>query len=582
MTAVAALGWVRPAVAAPPAAGKLREGETVPCAGRHIDRVLLSGCAETRCADPDEGAALVASTGITGDAPWDAAVERRAVARLVETRFFHTVTPRCELRAGETVLVFDVRGNLVVREVTITGYAHFYESDIRKRVFLRRGTVLDGREAEREKDRKRQAESITRLYAREGFSSASVKVFEDPQEGGELTLRIVIDEGEKDRVGSVAVTMARKARASAAAACPQLSSSLIRSAATLGPGDVYTEARRRRVQRRVKALLRSLGYVGPRVEAGYERETQTLSIDVWVGSCYDIGVYLRDAADGHSGGYRRVSDEALYEELPFAESGAFDEDEAELGRQALEHAYEARGYLFADVRLEYRAYDERGAGGEGPPPDLAGAIHYYVTEDSVTELRGIFFHGAQAFDASTIRGWMETRVYDFFDEGGFLQVQRLLWDLETVVKRYRAAGYLQFRFAGCPSEALRGDAWESRRTGWADEDDVREARLWRRVRRHAHWTLVDYAYGELCFTVAREAGEGTVYVRAAVEEGPQSTVERVRLEGNVQLATPVLEAALALPPGAPFSASLVEKATTRVQRLYHRHGIYPIDISVTC
>lgn len=550
------------------------------CEGRPVTAVVLEGCAGTRCEDDVERAKLLAILGVRLGAPYTSVAVVRGTGRLLDTRFFHTATPRCEPDGDGVRLVVDVQGTWVVRRIVIEGSQYFYDSDIRKRVFLRPGSVLDPRPAMLAEQLQRQKDSIRRVYVREGFARARVDVSAEPLPGGLAELRIRIDEGPKDRIGSVRVQFERRDIGNATPGCPTVTPREIRSAAGLARGDVYTDVRARRARKGVLATLRALGYVGPTVGVAWEEERARLTLRIGLDRCYDVAVYRRDAPARWGVGYVRVDDEELRAALPFAESGAFDLEEAELGRQALEELYEARGHLFADVRLDYRDYrvDIRGT---AHPDDVIGAVHYYVTEDAVMEIRDIALHGARVLGADTVRAWMETRVYDFFGDGGYLQVQRILWDLGTIRDRYRERGFLRFRYARCQTSVADveegGDAAGEEGSATPPAD-----RLLRRVERGSGHVTVNYTLGDTCFSLVRPDDEGSVYVHVFFEEGPRSRVASLTLEGHAVFTDDEVRAALLLAPGGAFSAVRVARAVERLKRAYHARGIYPVEVDVAC
>lgn len=571
--------------------------EIVPCAGQTLVAVAFEGCEGTRCADEEARAALGALVGVAPGTPWDEPAVRAGVGRLVATRFFHAVDVRCEAREGGTVLVLVVNGTWTVRDVEIEGNQFFYESDIRKRVFLRPGTVLDPRPEQLRADEERQAESIRRLYAREGFARAAVTVTVVRGEAGEATVRVQVDEGPKDRVGDVEVVIARDPEVPERVGCPNVTPADVRSAAEVSRGDIFTPLVARRARKRTLAMLRLRGYVAPEVALpSFDADRQRLTLRIALGRCYDLAFYRRTEATRWGDGWQRSWDDQLAESLPFAESGALDEEEAEYGRQALEQVFEARGHLFADVRLDFRDFrvDRRGP---DHPADVLGAVHYYITEDEPLEIRDVRIHGVAAFEEDRVRGWMETRAYDFFGEGGYLQVQRLLWDLAAVQERYRDAGFLRFAFRGCEDIVERGREWERAR-GDRDRDDTRagaeddgrhagrgeedDERIQRRVWRHGGQTLAGYAVGDTCFRVVREEGEASVRVHVFVEEGPRSRIGAVRVDGLARLEEDAAREALDLQRGAPFSARQVAEAVQRLRRAYHKAGVYPIEVDVGC
>jgi hypothetical protein len=201
------------------------------------------------------------------------------------------------------------------------------------------------------------------------------------------------------------------------------------------------------------------------------------------------------------------------------------------------------------------------------------AIHYYISLDAVAAIRGIYFAGLQAFSADTLRGWMDTKVYDFFGVGGFVQVRRVVSDLEAIRERYRAAGYLQFRY-DCDREGAWGE-------GAIGSDEGGQG-LVRSLRRRGEWLFARHRVEDLCFTVLREADEGTVYLFVPVVEGPQSVIAGVEFEGLREVKLREARAVFGLAAGAPFSPVRVLEAAERLRRLLRSRGYYPARVEVAC
>lgn len=592
-------------------------GAPVPCAGRTIDAVHFSGCAGTRCEDQAARAELLKLAAVPLGEPYEAAWAAAAVERLVATKFFHTVVGLCEESQGRTTLVLAVEGTWVVRAVEIDGNQYFYESDVRRRVFLRPGTVLDPRPERLAEDLARQEESIRRLYAREGFSRADVTVRAEAGDPGEAVVRVRVDEGPKDRVSDVDVVFRRLPDVPERVGCPALGRREVRDAAGISRGDIFTALESRRARKRLLAYVRQLGYIAPDVDVPeFDPASGRVTLAVALGRCYDVAFYLRPRADRWDESWRRVWDEQLAAALPFGESGTFDEEEAEYGRQELEQLYEARGHLFADVRLDYRDYRTDRTGADHPP-DVQGAVHYRITEDEALEIRDIHVHQSRPspFDGDTVRGWMETNAYDFFDEGGYLQVQQLLWDLAAVRERFREEGFRQLRYLGCEAvgdpeapgwtrprrrapagedadrgapaaaDVERGDrpappaaAGDEGAPGGVDDDERIRRRVWRRGTR----VVASYAARDTCFSVVRETDEASVYVHVFLDPGPRSVVAGVEIEGATLLPADAVRAAFELPVGTPFSTRKVAEAVQRVRGAYHRGGVYPVEVDVSC
>ena len=134
--------------------------------------------------------------------------------------------------------------------------------------------------------------------------------------------------------------------------------------------------------------------------------------------------------------------------LSFGTSGTYDFNEAEYSRRLLESHLENEGFLFSETRLDYREVDpRRGPVGQAGTP-VSGISTFMVTEGYITEIRKVEFEGMNHFDPDEIRDQLETQKYDFFGEGGYLQVQKFFVELKELQERYRADGYHRHRYVG--------------------------------------------------------------------------------------------------------------------------------------
>ena len=146
----------------------------------------------------------------------------------------------------------------------------------------------------------------------------------------------------------------------------------------------------------VREHLRRLGFANPAVQVRNDGRG-TVHIDVSTGRCNLLRIFTRDERGAQAdGGYSLSDDRTLYEALPFGESGLFDFDEADRGREDLVGALGNRGFLFAEVKLDFRPV----------PAQLSSqvekAITYWVTTGYASQVRGIQFPGAHELSPASL------------------------------------------------------------------------------------------------------------------------------------------------------------------------------------
>lgn len=194
----------------------------------------------------------------------------------------------------------------------------------------------------------------------------------------------------------------------------------------------------------------------------------------------------------------------LIEALTFYQTGFVDDAEIENAVNELRALYETVGRFFADVSVS-----------SSGSSDETRRLYFTIIEREPAEIRGVEFVGASAIDPSELRAVMATSEYDILSTGGYLQRSRLDRDLGNLVSTYRARGYLE---ATVPRVVLVG------------ENEGRD-----------------------------------LYLTVHIEEGPQTTVEAIQVEGVPDVEARALEALLREENilGSPFDPShlRMEQAT---------------------
>lgn len=541
------------------------------CLRRRVGSLDLEGCETSACADPAVKARLLSLTDIA--VGWQLAPGkiRLATERLRLVGYFKQVTPQCVSEGGgRAQLRFVLVANQFVRSVVFRGNGAILQDELRAKLLIQPGDVLNLDSNEGLGKLQTQRDAFEGVYRKNGFDDARVDLTTEPMGAGELRLVVQIDEGERKRVAQVKVTLAPQPPATAeerrhGLLCPVLSERAVLAAADASRLEVFSQREVNRVRGRVRTYLRRIGYGTPRIEVVHDQAEQTVRIDVRAGRCSLVRVLVRDdSGGGGSGGYVLSDDKALYDALPFADSGLFDFEEAERGRLSLLSALENRGHLFAEVRLDYR-----------PVPShisatMVAAVTYYVTTGYISQVRGIFFHaldhprGAGIAD-DELRTVISSKAYDFFGSGGFLQVDQLLADLDALRAHYLSQGYYQFHYGTVLPEGVTPTAANHR--------------IRHEIGGQAQFI---YRYPDKGFRVRRPAGENFIYIDIDYREGEKARLERLTIEGASQVSQVELKSLLPIKVNEVISYELLAQAVKVLEQRYRNNGFFKMKFRVTC
>lgn len=536
------------------------------CQGRPLAEVQFEGCADTRCAEAWILHQCISLTDLhRGEILGHDALEN-AYKRLMKLTYFRTVRVSCSADAsGQGHATFSVTGNDFVRDVVIRGNKVLFEDELRSKLVIRPGDVLNATTPDGLAALQRQRDALEAIYQRSGYDEVHVEVSAETLRPGELRLHIDIDEGSRQRVGRQIVRIfplppPTEAEEGAGLSCPRLSERVILDKSEFQSQDVFTRRAANKARTRIRTFLRSLGYGNPRIDISHDAQEEAVVLDVRPGRCNLVRIFVREEAGaGAKSGFALSSDEALRDALPFAESGLYDFDEADRGRSDLMVVMENRGYLFADVQIDYR-----------PVPKELGsqvetAITYYVTTGFISQVRGMSFPGAHHFDASQLLAVMSSKPYDFFDTGGYAQIDQLLGDLDTLRQFYRSAGFYQFRYdIGLPDTPTPTTPSERARS------QVGGA------------TVFEYRYPDKGFQIRRLNGENFIYVDIPISEGEQTRLRDVHIEGAGQVRLGHVQRLLGLHKGDVVSYDLLQKALRSVEEHYRNTGYFRMELETRC
>lgn len=523
-----------------------------------VSVVRFAGCGDTRCAEEKVLGRLVAVTDLLGRNGSENALDK-AGKRLLKTGFFAEVESTCRATSNGAIVTFSVVPNRFVRKVNLTGVKILFSADLEQRIFLHPGAIFNPDKKESRERLERQVANITSYMRQQGLDTASVAVETKLVEPDLVDLHFRVDEGRVTRVERVTVELAGPwdDPSPAQYSCPVVTSRQILLAAGVERGELYTGKTSRKVKARVREFLQQYGFQVPRVKVTFDSTTEAITINVRVNKCYAIHIFEREEAVPYGDTWEKVKEEEVYAALPFRESGVFDRREAHLGIEELLIYHKTRGYLFADVEMQYVDYREMY---EAWPYPLVGGVTYRVTRGQPSEIRVLSFPGLSEEESELLLSLMETRRYDFFDVGGFLQVEQLLSDMDVIKKYYADRGFFHMSY---PLARL--------------QDDQIRVQIIRRKDR----TIWRYHYLDKAFDVIKPDWENAIRVEIPIERGEGSRVREFAIVGADALPAKTLYKDLPLQQDGEFSARLVRGTKAALEARYQALG-RPVIITVSC
>lgn len=533
------------------------------CLGHPIASRELQGCVGTRCQSPVERDKFLSLTDLNPGATLKEGALALARCRLLRTGLIRVPRVYCRLISGQAHVVMKVQGNRFVRSVVFTGNEKVFTDELQAKLSFQKGDVLNAETKAGKAQLAEQKLSFENLYQRQGFDSAQVSIHTEPLGVSRLRIAVDISEGEKRRVseyeyiirGRQVPTAGDRA---AGLICTPVTERVLQRIGELDKVDVYTHRDGLRARRAIRRWLRLVGYSNPRVTLRHHRRNRKVAIDVKLGRCSVVRIFSRETR-GRQEGFLLDHDSELYEALPFAESGVFDIEEAERGRRALLSALENQGYLFAEVHMELRRIPTSARS------SVDAAVSYHVTTGYQAQIRGLTFVGARQFSPGELAAEIGTRSYDIFDEGGYLQTDGLLADLEHLRHFYRDHGYFEFGYRLIQQQGA-----------------VTSGGVQRRRYREGNMEVFEFLAVNSGFRVKRPLGEHFIYVEIPVEEGRRSKMTELTIQGTERVPTSRVRELLGLSAGEVISFDLLLTGLRAVEAHYRDLGFFNAALDVQC
>ncbi|MCA9561629.1 MAG: BamA/TamA family outer membrane protein [Myxococcales bacterium] len=571
--------------------------------GQTIAEVALV-CDIDACRDPRSRRVLRRLLRMDAGESLDKRLVGRAWSKLMRTGYFRTVDVQVEARDEGLDVRFVCDGHIVITELDIdyanvasTLYPKQFAAEIRKRLLLRKGGNFpprqpDGSYAPADQAfLDRQKQQIVSLYAQQGFVGTTVRIeptYEGPN-GKTVEVRIVVDEGEQPPLGQVLLS-GNEARAYAEVVGPITTGERIDFWKPFFRFFGVGTYERRRLKEELDAVekqYREDGWVSARVRLEPVVQQQGVvfpRVRVYEGPRLEVAFEGNEALD----------DDELRDVLTFSESGALDDTEIEQSAQAIVDAYQAVAHYYA--RVDWRA--ER-------PAEGAVKVTFTVTEGPRVYVRRIEVWGNQALTRREIIGAMETKgiaedgvIGAFGVSAGVAQDSRLVNDLTAVRALYHDRGFPAVQFRCAPADA---DAREwTRMRLLAEQADERSPPMGPPVDatlfagRFDVWT--DAVAQHHCFLVIPDADERLVTVRIQIDEGLQTTVDRLAIEQVIEgMDAKMQDEAYALmqnlgfmddlrrwKPNAGLNRRKLEAVRGFLLRYFHQQGYLQAEVTPIC
>jgi outer membrane protein assembly factor BamA len=535
--------------------------------GQPVQEVLIKGCENALCAKAPIQRKLIALTDLEGLQELNREALDRARKRLEKTGFASRFTMHCgRHESGGQRVTLQITPQRYVRVTHISGNEEVYDADIRRRLIIEPGVAFTPDTPEAVRLIANQKDMLERLYREGGFDATEIKITskEGDEEGIEVTVHI--KEGRRKKIDKVTLEASlSRVPKSGDPSCALPDVDEAKRSTGVEEGAAYTGSLARESKRRVRKYFWSRGYVSPKVRVNYisEKESQGelgdekggLEISVTYQGCYDIRIVARDTQNDP---FRRPEKNDLLEVLPFGESGIFEWNEAHYGRRLLTQYLQSQGYLFAKVNVQFQKLREVRPAMTAAP--LKGVIRYKVTRGPLTEIRDITIKGLPSGTEAKAYDLLQTGSYDFFGTSGFLQIPRLLADLDRLKQHYQTLGYFGFNYPNA-----RG---------------LDELEIGRKVTSKDEVLTIDY--GQVSAEIRRPRGESYIYVHAETDPGQRTHVGRIQFWGNKRWSSEKIAGSITLKGDAPYSRDAMVRSLREIRQKYQVAGFHQVKVRAEC
>ncbi len=364
-----------------------------------------------------DSARVVRTFEVASGQPFNMDAIRRGTRKLVGLGLFSDVKV-LRRRMGTTVdLTIVVTERARLATVGYTGNKKREDSDLDKKIFLRRGEVYSATAVQT------QVDSLLYYYREEGFPRAKVESKVDSVAGrNEVNVQFVIDEGEKLRITAVRFEGAR------AFPTAKLRKALKTKPKGFFGGGQFKDEAFPEDRERLEAFYRSHGYrdarvTDIRVEPGREPRKVTLVATVEEGAFHRIGAVSWS-------GNKAVDSTSLARLWRVKPGERYDVSRIERVKGLAYGEYAEHGYLYVNVESDETVRDS------------TVDVTYAVTEGSPSHVRRVNIVGNKGTREKVIRREIDLHEGDLFRRSALMRTQddlRRLGLFEEVTPDFTAA-----------------------------------------------------------------------------------------------------------------------------------------------
>ena len=291
----------------------------------------------------------------------------------------------------------------------------------------------------------------------------------------------------------------------------------------LKEGAELTSDRLNRVADHTRKWLAGKNYLGARVtihRGAYDAKTNRVPVEFTLYAGLDVRVAVTGA---------KVPASTLRRLVPIYQEGAVDEDLLQEGRRSLRDWFERAGYF--DAQVNYTV-------SEAPPEGPADVVHsytrvvtYQVNRGDHHRLVNVEFAGNKYFDSDLLRARVKIQPAAFASPGRYSS-ELLQDDVTSIRTLYDANG-----FQDCVVQSQLSDDYKGRR--------------------------------------------GDLSVKFVVQEGNQTRVSSVNIEGNQQLSRDEILNVVGSSKGQPYSEFNVSADRDNILAIYYDQGFSDAQFSAT-
>ncbi len=294
----------------------------------------------------------------------------------------------------------------------------------------------------------------------------------------------------------------------------QFTNAELRSQVRLKEGANVTVDRLNRVSDRTRKWLAGKDYLGARVtihRGAYDPKTNRVPLDFTLYAGLEVRVVVAGA---------KVSSATLHKLVPIYQEGAVDEDLLQEGRRSLRDYFQRAGYF--DAQVSYAVSDAAAVQSGGSARPAARVVTYQVDRGDHHRLVNVEFSGNKYFDASLLRGRIKILPAAYASPGRYSS-ELLQDDVTSIHTLYDANGFQQAEVQSQLTDDYKGH-------------------------------------------------HGDLSVKFVIQEGQQTRVASLAIEGNQELSNDELLGVVGSSKGQPYSDFNVSSDRDNILATYYDQG----------